>query len=77
MLTYAAELATASLEYKLLWDKIQYLGIASIPIIWFLYLCFYTSHRKYINLRLLVPMGLFSILTAVMAFTNEMHGVIW
>jgi diguanylate cyclase (GGDEF)-like protein len=73
---YAGEILAASLEGKLLWAKVQYFGIAMLPIAWLAFADGYTGGRWRWDHRwpLLLPV---SFVTLVMAWTNELHGLIW
>ena len=76
---YGFELAQTTLQAKLFWAKLQYLGIAFSPAAW-LYLSlqytgrerWLTQHRYGLELFLLGP-----TITAVLVWFNEAHGLIW
>jgi diguanylate cyclase (GGDEF)-like protein len=76
-LGYGFEIAAPGIANKILWAKIQYFGIVSVPIFWLLYTIHFTgtsymlSHR----VRWLVPA--ISLVTLLLAWTNEWHGLIW
>lgn len=74
---YALELMPSGLPWKIFAAKIQYLGIATVPVIWFLLALAYTHSLGGLSRRAMA--GLFAIpsITVVLAWTNEVHGWIW
>lgn len=76
-LFYAHELSTPDMAWQVLFAKMQYFGIASIPQLWLLLVLDYT--RKPIRrsphlLRILIALG---GITIILAWTNEYHGLVW
>jgi len=76
-LGYALEMASAELWAKVLWAKVQYLGIVTVPVAWLLFAIVYAGRERWLTSRnlallLIVPCG-----TLVLAWTNEVHGLIW
>jgi diguanylate cyclase (GGDEF)-like protein len=76
-LAAALEAAAPGTSTKILLSKIEYIGIATVPVLMFLFsLRFLQSGRK-------LPWGLTAVLwiipiaTMVLAFTNEGHHLIW
>ncbi|MFM8319409.1 MAG: histidine kinase N-terminal 7TM domain-containing protein, partial [Chloroflexota bacterium] len=76
----AFEYATDQLAWRILWSKVQYLGIACLPP---LYLSFTLSYTQLINnerIRSALRSPLFYAIPAaavLLVFTNELHGWIW
>ncbi|MCA9969515.1 MAG: response regulator, partial [Anaerolineales bacterium] len=76
---YGLETAVVDLAAKQLWVKIQYLGITTAPLCWYLFVRRYTSqggwqHRQWPMIALLC---LLPLLTIGIAWTNEQHGLLW
>jgi PAS domain S-box-containing protein len=76
---YAFELASADLTIKLFWAKVQYLGIVTVAPSWFVFAIQYAAQqsrfthiRRDLSLLAIVP-----ILTLFLAWTNDVHGLIW
>jgi signal transduction histidine kinase len=62
---------------KTAWAKIQYVAIATVPPLWLLFASEY-AHTDWIASRALrMLLWIVPVLTAVAAFTNEWHHVIW
>ena len=76
-LTYAAELLTFSLAGTIFWNKVEYLGIATIPVFWFVFAASYSHHTKWFNRRNLLLLSIVPTITILLAFTNEYHHLIW
>ena len=76
-LGYALELIEPNLPSKILWAKVEYIGIATIPVVWFLFILDY-SGGEFSGKRLL-RYAIWSVpaITLILAWTNESHGLIW
>ena len=75
--TYALELAGAGLATKLFWAKIEYLGIASSPVVWLAFTLDYPGRGRWLTSGRLVLLSSVPLITTLLAFTNEQHGLIW
>ena len=76
-LGYALEIAGADLPTKIVWGKSQYIGIVAVPLLWVIFAYLYSTNgtrmtRSTISLLSIVP-----VITLLLAFTNEVHGLIW
>src|SRR6476620_9800837 len=49
---YALELSSANLPAKLLWTRVEYLGIVILPAAWFVFAWQYTGHEAWASRRL-------------------------
>lgn len=72
---YAFEIGFVDLEYKFLFDRLQYFGLAFVPVAWFLFAAEYSGicrsfARKYENV-----LYLFSCLAILLMLTNNVHGL--
>ncbi len=80
-LAYAAELASPTFSGKLFWARVQYLGIAAMPPLWFAFALRYTTAgvgKLGRGLRsLLVFLACGAAATVALAWTNDSHGWLW
>ncbi len=74
---YALELAGADLSSKLMWSRWQYLGIVSVPVALFVFALRYSGRDDWLSLRNRALLLVVPVVTLVMVFTNERHGLIW
>ncbi|MEA2008545.1 MAG: histidine kinase N-terminal 7TM domain-containing protein, partial [Chloroflexota bacterium] len=74
---YAMELGSATLESKLFWAKIQYLGIPIIPILLLMVMLQYTGYSKLLTRRNIILSLIEPIIVTVLFWTNESHKLIW
>jgi len=74
---YAVELASMDLDVKILWAKIQYVGIVSVPILWLAFVICYTGRSRWITLLRVFLVSVVPILVLILVWTNEVHGLIW
>src|SRR2546429_8441557 len=75
--TYALEVVNVDLPGKIFWSKIEYLSIAFGPLLWLAFVLRYTRRDKWLNRRVWIPISVIPIITVVLVFTNELHGLIW
>lgn len=76
-LLQGVSLSLGSIEGRVLAAKVQYLGVSSAPFAWFLFAVHFTGLRRWQRPRRLLLVALPEILTLVLAWTNEHHGLIW
>ncbi|MBK9942213.1 MAG: PAS domain S-box protein [Kouleothrix sp.] len=76
VLTYGFELVAGTLEAKLVWAKLQYIGIVATPCAWYVLAQCYTRKQPALPVwqRWL---GVIPLITLGLVFTNELHGLIW
>lgn len=74
---YALEIAGADLPTKVFWGKSQYLGIASIPLLWVIFACRHSGLDAWIKPRNLSLLAIIPLVTLILAFTTELHGLVW
>ncbi|MGB3905022.1 MAG: histidine kinase N-terminal 7TM domain-containing protein, partial [Anaerolineae bacterium] len=77
MLASAVGLASTGLATKVLWDKAQYLGMVVVPAAWLAFALQYTGRAKKLAPRTLCLLGVVPLITVLLAFTNDAHGLIW
>ncbi len=69
------EVISPSLSQRVLWSKAQYLGITLLPVFWLMFTIQYTRImrlRAPFYLLFMVPLA-----TLILAWSNELHGLIW
>jgi PAS domain S-box-containing protein len=76
-LGYALELASATLQAQIFWAKIQYIGIVSVPVCWLVLALDYTGLSRWLTRRNLILLSIIPLLTLLLVWTNELHGLIW
>jgi signal transduction histidine kinase len=68
---------TLLLNEKVLWAKVQYIGIAAVPPLWFAFLCEYVGVTWAADRRIRLTLAFIAATTIVLAFTNDWHHLIW
>lgn len=80
--------ASSAFEYlspevagKILFSKIEYLGIATLPVFWLLFAIKYSRQSKWTEERshrpILILLWIIPAITILLVFSNEWHGLIW
>lgn len=70
-------LISSGFEAKTFWDKASYLGIALVPTAWLVFTLQYTSQDRWLTRRNLTLLSIEPLLTIIIVFTNEFHGLAW
>ncbi len=76
-LGYALELGSAGLPAKVFWAKVEYVGIVAVPVAWSVLALQYTGREKWLARRNLILLAIVPLVTLLLAWTNEAHGLIW
>jgi PAS domain S-box-containing protein len=74
---YALELSSADRESIVFWAKLEYLGIVIGPVAALVLALEYTGHESWLTFRGRVLLLVVPIVTVVLVWTNELHGLIW
>ncbi len=75
--TYCMEFATHDLGTKIFWSKMSYLGIAFLPVFYFLFTTAYSQKTKFIQSHNIILLFIIPIITIFLIFTNDTHHLIW
>ena len=70
---YALELTSQTLDAMLLWINVEYIGIALIPALWFLFSLSYSGHDDWITPKRVIALFVLPIVTLLMVWTNDLH----
>lgn len=77
LFAYSLEIITSELGVATWMAKIEYLGIASIPLGWFILSLFYTNPSFSLTRKWIILLSLIPAITILLVFTNEWHGLVW
>ncbi len=76
-LGYTLEIAGADLPTKVFWAKFQYLGVGVAPMAILIFAIRYSARKTWWTSRwALVLLSIIPAITILLAFTNELHGLI-
>lgn len=70
-------LISGDYQFKVFWDKMSYLGIVIVPTSWLIFTLQYTNRNCWLNRRNLMMLSIEPLLTVLIVFTNEHHGLAW
>lgn len=71
------EAAVVGMPDKVFWSKVEYLGIASAPVLWLMFAVEYSRHKHWLTRRNLILLWIEPVITVLMAVTNEWHRLLW
>jgi PAS domain S-box-containing protein len=57
------------------WYNVRYVGLASMPVTWFVFTLQYTGHPEWLSRRRLALLFSIPLITQVMIWTNRLHGL--
>jgi len=76
-LAAGAEAASIGLPQKILWSKMEYLGVSFSPTLFLIFTFEYTLQTRQLRRRSLLLLSLVPLTGLILALTNEWHGLIW
>jgi len=76
-LGYALELGSIDLPTKVFWARVQYLGIVIVPATWLAFTLEYTGQTCWLTRPNPIWLALEPLITLLLVWTNEAHGLIW
>ncbi len=72
-----AELGSTDLESLVFWARVEYIGIVSGPVTTLLLALAYTGREQWLAPRRLAMLAIVPILTLLLLWTNDLHGLVW
>jgi len=72
-LASAAEMSSNSLTVALQWVKVEYLGIATVPVTWLIFALHYAGRSAWLTSRRLALLFVVPLVTILLMATNEWH----
>lgn len=76
-LTYALAQGGRDLPSILFWDKVKYLALVTVPATWLAFMLQYTGREKLLTSRNMVLLAIEPVITLLLVWTNEVHGLIY
>ena len=76
-LGYALELGSADLPSQVFWARVEYLGIVTVPVTWLALVLQYTKRERWLTPRNLALLATVPLVTLLLAWTNDLHGLLW
>jgi len=73
---YVFELGSASIETKLNWAKVRFIGIVILPTAWLVFTLHYTGLLSSINSRMWVTINIIPAVLFIFILSNQSHGLV-
>ncbi|HYO88991.1 MAG TPA: histidine kinase N-terminal 7TM domain-containing protein [Candidatus Limnocylindrales bacterium] len=70
------EAGSVTISSKLFWSQVQYIGVVSVPPLWFLFAVGYTRSHLLDGRRAWL-LAIIPAITLVLVWTNPLHGLVW
>ncbi|MEN6351452.1 MAG: histidine kinase N-terminal 7TM domain-containing protein [Syntrophomonas sp.] len=71
------EMVASSVELKIIFSKIMYLGVVSLPPLWLLFSIEFSNNAGWLSGKRRFLLLLMPLITLFLVFTNEWHGLLW
>jgi signal transduction histidine kinase/PAS domain-containing protein len=71
------ETAALSIELKIFWSKVAYIGALSTPVLYFIFVLKLTGRDSYINRRSVLYLFIVPIIMFLLTLTNNYHNLVW
>ena len=75
--SYALEFGTRVFEEKVFFSQMSYLGIVFIPLTYFFFTTAFSQKFSLVNKQSILLSLIIPIITLILVFTNNKHGLIW
>lgn len=70
---YAFEILYTNIEWVKFWIKVEYLGIAFLPVAWLMFALNFTGYKEKIKDKSLVLLYVVPVIILIMNYTNDFH----
>src|SRR5688572_459572 len=74
---YALELVSTTLDGKIFWTTMKYLGSGAGPTAFFVFSLYYTNNQKWFTPTLRWVFPIYVLITVIIVFTNPLHHWFW
>ncbi len=71
------ETAAPSINEKIFWSKLEFLGGIATPVLYLIFSLRYTGKDKFLSRKHVILLFIVPAITLVLSITNEMHHLIW
>ncbi len=72
---YFFELSSISISQAFFWLRFQYVGIATLPSLWLLFVLQYTDQQRWLKTSTIALLFVIPAITISMLFTNDLHNL--
>ncbi|MCH7552668.1 MAG: PAS domain-containing sensor histidine kinase, partial [Chloroflexi bacterium] len=76
-LGYAGEIFAESLSAKVVWAKLEYVGIAAVSPLWWVFAVQHSGRGRWLSRRALAILPIIPVITVILAATNGAHHLLW
>lgn len=76
-LAYAMEMASSDISMQVFWGKVQYFGISTVSVLFFLFALSYAQNQRTLRSRGLWLLWAFPLICVYLVWTNDAHHLIW
>ena len=74
---YALEIGSTGVPIIIFWNKLKWIFICSVPVVWAITILAYTGHEEWAKGRRLFLFFALPIVFVSLVFTNDFHHVMW
>lgn len=71
------EVLSVTMDLKILFSKLSYIGIVCVPVFWVLFSMEYAEKYNWISKKQIIRLGIIPIMTLLIVSTNELHHLYW
>ena len=76
-LASALELVSPGLSAKILWSKLQYVGVVSVAPLWLVFALEFTRRKQWLTAPRALLLWAVPLAVLALVWTNEWHGLVW
>ncbi len=76
-LAYALEMTSTSLDNKLIWNYVKFVGLALVPLAWLLFVLEFSGRWHWWKRPYLLALSAPTLLTYALSLSNDQHQLLW
>jgi signal transduction histidine kinase len=77
ILAYLLQIVSNDVAAKIVWAKLQFVGVSIVPVAWLVFSLRYTKRQAWLTPRHWVMLMTVPLLTLLFMLTNEFHQLVW
>lgn len=77
LVAYSFDFIASNISDKLFLTKVQYLGITTLPVFWFLFSLYFVNQQHRLTKSLIITLLIVPTITLLLAYTNSFHQLLW
>ena len=74
---YILQLTSPNMPTKIFWEKITFIAVVTVPVMWFIFALEYSDRKDWISRPRIPLLFIVPLITLLVVWTNELHHLFW